>query len=207
VLKQGSQFSKPVNLGTQRTLRALATYSIPVSWIQCNLNVNSGASYNTTPSLVNYATNTANTSTLTEGVGVSSNISTDLDFTISYNANFNNVKNTIQSSMDNRYFSHVASIRFSWTFWQGFTIRTDARNQLYTRTQTGFNQSYTLWNLTFGKKFLQDDRGEISAQVFDLLNQNKNVSQTVTDTYIQEQQTKNLNRYVVVTFSYRLSNF
>jgi hypothetical protein len=207
VLKQGSQFSKPVNLGTQRTLRALGTYSIPVSWIQCNLNVNSGASYNTTPSLVNYATNTANTSTLTEGVGVSSNISTDLDFTISYNANFNNVKNTIQSSMDNRYFSHVANIRFNWTFWQGFTIRTDARNQLYTRSQTGFNQSYTLWNLTFGKKFLQDDRGEISAQVFDLLNQNRNVSQTVTDTYIQTQQTKNLNRYILVTFSYRLSNF
>jgi hypothetical protein len=207
VLKQGSQFSKPVNLGTQRTLRALATYSIPVSWIQSNLNLNSGISYNTTPSIVNYATNTANTTTFTEGLGVSSNISTDLDFTLSYNANFNNVQNTIQASMDNRYFSHVASLRFNWTFWEGFTIRTDVRNQLYTRAQTGFNQSYTLWNISFGKKFLQDNRGEISAQVFDLLNQNKNVSQTVTDTYIQEQQTKNLNRYFLVTFTYRLSNF
>ena len=207
ILKQGSQFSKPVNLGTQRTLRALATYGIPVSWIQSNLNLNSGISFSSTPSLVNYATNTASTSTFTEGLGISSNISTDLDFTLSYNANFNNVKNTIQASLDNRYFSHVASFRLNWTFWEGFTIRTDVRNQLYTRSQTGFNQSYTLWNLSFGKKFLQDNRAEISAQVFDLLNQNRNVSQTVTDTYIQEQQTKNLNRYILVTFSYRLSNF
>ena len=207
VLKQGSQFSRPVNLGTQRSLRALSTYSIPIKFIQSNVNLNSGISYNSTPSLINDAMNTAETTTLTEGAGISSNISTDLDFTISYNANFNNVTNTIQSSLNNRYFSHVARIRFNWTFWEGFTIRTDATNQLYTRSQTGFNQSYTLWNLTFGKKFLQDDKGELSLQVFDLLNQNKNVAQTVTDTYLQEQQTRNLNRYVLLTFSYRLSNF
>ena len=207
VLKQGSQFSKPMNLGTQRTLRALVTYGIPLSWIQSNLNLNGGVSLNSTPSMINYAMNTASTSTITGGAGLSSNISTDLDFTLTYNANFNNVKNTIQSSLDNKYYSHIASLRFNWIFWQGFTFRTDVRNQLYRRTQTGFDQNYTLWTLTFGKKFLQDDRGEISAQVFDVLNQNKNVSQTVTDTYIQEQQTKNLNRYVLLTFSYRLSNF
>ena len=206
-LKQGSQLSRPANLGTQRVVRALATYSIPVRLIQSNVNVNGGMSYSSTPTLVNYENNTSNTATATVGGGLSSNISTDLDFTISYSANFNNVTNTVQASLDNRYFSHVARIRFNWTFWDGWTIRTDATNQLYTRSQTGFNQSYTLWNLTFGKKFLQDNRGELSAQVFDVLNQNKNVSQTVTDTYLQTQQTKNLNRYVLLTFTYRLNNF
>lgn len=207
ILKQGAQLSRPVNLGTQRSVRALTTYSIPVGFIQSNVNVNGGISFNSTPSVLNNATNTASTSTFTAGAGIASNISTDLDFTISYNANFNNVTNTIQASLDNRYFSHVARVRFNWTFWEGFTIRTDATNQLYTRTQTGFNQSYTLWNMTFGKKFLQDNRGEIAVQVFDLLSQNKNVAQTVTDTYLQEQQTKNLNRYILFTFTYRLSNF
>jgi len=33
------------------------------------------------------------------------------------------------------------------------------------------------------------------------------VSQTVTDTYIEEQQTNNITRYFLVTFSYRLNNF
>ncbi|MCX6134401.1 MAG: outer membrane beta-barrel protein [Ignavibacteriales bacterium] len=207
VLKQGSQLSKPVNLGSQQNLRALVTYSIPISWIQCNVHLNSGVNYNETPSLINSATNTATTYTLSEGVGLSSNISTDLDFTLGYSANFNNVTNTIQASMDIRYFSHTANLRFNWTFWEGFTFRTDVRNQIYTRSETGFNQSYTLWNITIGKKFLQDNRGEISAQVFDVLSQNKNVRQTVTDTYIQEQQTKNLNRYFLLTFTYRLSNF
>ncbi len=207
LLRQGSQLSRPENLGTQRAIRALATYGIPVGLIQSNLNLNGGVSYNSTPTLVNDEANTANTATITVGAGVSSNISTDLDFTVSYNANFNNVRNTVQASLDNRYYSHIARVRFNWTFWEGFTIRTDTTNQLLSRPQTGFNQSYTLWNLTFGKKFLQDDRAEISGQVFDVLNQNKNVSQTVTDTYLQTQQTKNLNRYFLLAFTYRLNNF
>ncbi|TSA22783.1 TonB-dependent receptor [bacterium] len=207
LLKQGSQFSRPENLGTQRSLRGLLTYSFPFKLIQSIININTGLSYNGTPSILNNSGNTGHTYTLTQGLSISSNISTDLDFAISYNANFNTLKNSMQPDLDNQYFSHNAHFRLNWTFWEGFTFRTDVRNQLYTRAQTGFKQSYTLWNMTFGKKFLADNKGELSVQMFDLLNQNKNVSQTVTDTYIEEQQTNNITRYFLVTFSYRLNNF
>jgi hypothetical protein len=207
ILKQGSQLSRPQNLGDQNTLRAMATYSFPFTWISSNVNFNSGCTFNQTPSLINGATNTAKTLTFSEGFGVASNISKDLDFTISYTANFNSLKNSIQESMNNTYFSHNASIRFNWTFWGGLTFRTDARNQLYRRTEAGFNQTYTLWNMTLAEKFLKDNAAEISLQAFDLLNQNKNITQTVTDSYIEEQQTKNLHRYFLLTFTYRLNNF
>ncbi|MBF8295612.1 MAG: TonB-dependent receptor [Bacteroidetes bacterium] len=207
VLKQGSQFSRPENLGTQRSLRGLLTYGFPIKLILSNFNINAGLSYNSTPSVLNSSRNTGNSYALSTGLSIVSNISTELDFAISYNANFNQLRNSIQSDNDNDYFSHNASFRFNWTFWEGFTIRTDVRNQLYTRSQTGYRQEYTLWNVIIGKKFFSDNRAEISFQGFDLLNQNTNVNQTVTDTYIEEQQTKNLNRYFLLTFSYRLNNF
>ena len=207
VLKQGSQFSRPENLGTRRSLQGLLTYGIPIKLIQTNFNVNAGLTYNGTPSVLNSSRNTGNSYTLSSGISLVSNISTDLDFAISYNANFNQLRNSIQSDNDNDYFSHNASFRFNWTFWEGFTFRTEVRNQLYTRSQTGYRQEYTLWNVIIGKKFFSDNRAELSLQGFDLLNQNRNVNQTVTDTYIEEQQTKNLNRYFLLTFSYRLNNF
>jgi len=207
ILKQGSQLNRPLNLGNQNTLRAMATYSFPFTFISSNVNFNSGFTFNETPSLINGATNTARTTTFSEGFGVASNISQDLDFTVSYTANFNSLKNSIQASMDNTYFSQTASIRFNWTFWGGLTLRTDARNQLYTRTDVGYNQSYTLWNITLAEKFLKDNAGELSLQAFDVLNQNKNINQTVTDSYIEVQQTNNLHQYFLLTFSYRLSNF
>ena len=207
ILKQGSQLTRPLNLGNQNTLRAMATYSFPFTFISSNVNFNSGYTFNQTPSLVNGTTNTANTTTFSEGFGIASNISQDLDFTISYSANFNSLKNSIQASLDNKYFSHTASIRFNWTFWGGLTLRTDARNQLYTRTDVGYNQSYTLWNITLAEKFLKDNAGELSVQAFDVLNQNKNINQTVTDSYIEVQQTNNLHQYFLFTFTYRLNNF
>jgi len=207
VLKQGSQFSRPENLGTQHSLRGLLTYGFPIKIIQSNVNVNAGMSYNGTPSVLNYSQNSGNSYSLSTGLSLTSNISTDLDFALSYNANFNRLRNSIQTNQDNDYFSHNASFRFNWTFWEGFSIRTDVRNQLYTRSQTGYRQDYTLLNVTLGKKFLADNRAEISLQAFDLLNQNRNVTQSVTDTYIEDQQTKNLNRYFLLTASYRLNNF
>jgi hypothetical protein len=207
VLKQGSQFSRPENLGTRRSLQGLLTYGIPIKAIQTNFNVNAGLMYNGTPSVLNGSPNTGNSYTLSTGVSFVSNISTELDFAISYNANFNRLRNSIQSDNDNDYFSHNGSFRFNWTFWEGFTFRTEVRTQLYTRSQTGYRQEYTLWNVIIGKKFFSDNRAELSLQGFDLLNQNRNVNQTVTDTYIEEQQTKNLNRYFLLTFSYRLNNF
>lgn len=206
-LRQGSQFSRPENLGTRRSLQGLLTYGIPIKLIQTNFNVNAGLTYNGTPSVLNNSRNTGNSYTLSTGVSFVSNISTDLDFAISYNANFNQLRNSIQSNNDNDYFSHNASFRFNWIFWEGFSFRTEVRNRLYTRSQTGYRQEYTLWNVIIGKKFFSDNRAEISLQGFDLLNQNQNVNQTVTDTYIEEQQTKNLNRYFLLTFSYRLNNF
>lgn len=207
ILKQGSQLTRPLNLGNQNTLRAMGTYSFPFTFISSNVNFTSGLTFNQTPSLINSITNTANTITLSEGFGVASNISKDLDFAISYTANFNSLKNSIEASSDNTYFSHTASIRFNWTFWGGLTLRTDARNQMYTRSDVGYNQSYTLWNITLAEKFLKDNAGELSLQAFDVLNQNKNINQTVTDSYIEVQQTNNLHQYFLLTFTYRLSNF
>ncbi|MBM4161867.1 MAG: hypothetical protein FJ217_12325 [Ignavibacteria bacterium] len=199
--------SKPVNLGRQRTLRSMVNYSFPASFIMSNLNLNLGFTYTSTPSLINNATNTSYSSTLSPGLTLNSNISQDLDFSLSYRANFNSVENSIQANLDNKYFSHTASFRLNWIFWEGFVIRSDVRNQLNRRTETNFNQNFIMWNASIGKKLFANDQGEISFQVFDLLNQNRNVNQTVSDTYLEEQQTKNLNRYFLLTFSYRLTSF
>lgn len=80
-------------------------------------------------------------------------------------------------------------------------------NQFHSRSQTGYRQDHTLLKVIIGKKFLTDNRAEISLQGFDLLNQDWNVTQTVTDTHIEDQQTKNLNWYFLLAISYRPNNF
>ena len=61
--------------------------------------------------------------------------------------------------------------------------------------------------MSIGKKFLNNDRGEISLGVFDLLGQNNNLTRLVTETYIEDVQTNVLQQYVMLSFKYDLRNF
>jgi hypothetical protein len=167
--------------------------------------LNLGYTIGVTPSVINGLNNTITSNTVSPGISFNSNISPDFDCMLGYNANFNKVRNTAQANYD--YFSHTASGKLQWIFWQGFTFRTDVREQLNSNGATNLRQEFILWNISLGKKLFSNDRGEIMLQVFDVLNQNKNVTQSVEDTYIEEQRTNNLNRYFLLTFSYRLSGF
>jgi hypothetical protein len=204
LLRQGSQLSKPVNLDNQRSFRTMLTYSLPVRIVGALAHFNIGYTNTTTPSLINNQYNRSNSVTISPGLSLNSNISEDFDYMAMYGANFNTVKNSSQTGY--QYFYHTASGRIQWTFWEGFYIRTDARHQLNRNRTTNLEQKYTVWNAGFGKKLFANDRGEISFQVFDLLNENKNVVQTAEDTYLEEQRTNNLTQYYLLTFSYRLSS-
>jgi hypothetical protein len=205
VWNQGAQLTKPMNLGDQQSIRFMATYGTPIDLISSNMYLNLGYTIGVTPSIVSGLSNTISANTISPGISLNSNISQDFDCMLGYNANFNKVRNTTQANYD--YFSHTASGKLQWIFWQGFTFRTDVKEQLNSNGAANIRQEFVLWNLSIGKKLFSNDRGEIMLQVFDVLNQNKNVTQSVEDTYVEEVRTNNLNRYFLLTFTYRLSGF
>ena len=61
-----------------------------------------------------------------------------------------------------------------------------------------------IWNVGLGKKFLADQRGELRVTANDILNQNKNVSRSITDSYVQDTENQVLPKYFLVTFTYTL---
>jgi len=202
LMQQGTQLVVPVNLNGSWTSNAFLTYSLPVTWFKSILNLSSGFSYSHTPGLVNQIENFANTSTITGGSVLSSNISEDVDFTLSYQGNYNIARNTIDQTLNSNYYSHVASLKLNLIFWHGVVFRNEVSNTLYSGLSAGYDQDYVLWNISLGKKFFKDDRGELRLTATDILNQNKSVSRTVTDTYIQDTQNKVLGEYVILMFTY-----
>ena len=207
LLKSGTQLIRPVNLDGNWSFRSFLTYGLPIDLFKSNLNVNGGFSYNRTPGMINSIQNLSNVYTLSPGFVLGSNISTELDFTASYTANFNQVRNSVQSQSDNNYFSQTAGLRFNWIFWQGVVLRSDVINTLYRGLTAGANQNYVLWNVSLGKKFLKDDKGELMLTVYDVLDQNRSISRTVTETYIEDATSRVMQRYFMLTFTYTLREF
>ncbi len=206
VLTPGSQLSKPVNMNGYWNYRSLATYTFPIKFIKTNFSINGGFTYTKQPGLINNENNQSKNYGYTGGVNFASNISQYIDFNISYNAGYNEVVNTTQPKNNITYYSGNAAASINLLSKSGWVLHTDLANQTYTGLSTGFNQNYTLWNASAGKKFLKNQRGDLRLSVFDILKQNQSITRTTTASYIQDVQTNVLQRYFMLMFTYKVNN-
>ena len=207
ILNPGSQLSYPVNMNGYWNMRSFFTYGLPVDLLKSNLNFNTGFGYTRTPGVINENLNISNSYNFNQGMVLGSNISENVDFTISYNGTYNIVKNSVQSEIDDSYYYHLLGIKFNWIFWKGLVFTNEVVHNFYQGLADSYNQDYLLWNLSFGKKVFANQRGELKLTVYDLLDQNRNISRTITDSYIQDQETETLRQYFMVSFTYHIRNF
>lgn len=207
LVKRGAQLTIPQNLDGAWNIRTLVTVGFPIKPIKCNLNFNTGLSYNKLPSLINSRLNESNTYGINVGTVLSSNISEKLDFTLTYNLNYNLVDNTIQPQLNSDYFFQIGSLQFNWEFWKGFFFQNSVTYQQYNGLSASVTDSYTLWNFNLGKKVFKNKAGEIKLSCYDILDQNKSISRIVTDMYIEDSDTEVLRQYFMLTLTYNLRKF
>ncbi|MCC6582918.1 MAG: TonB-dependent receptor [Chitinophagales bacterium] len=200
----GAQFVQPVNLNGYWNTRTFITYGFPISKLKSNMNVNGGFVYTRTPTLINTARNTANSFAFNAGFSLSSNISKKIDFTLSYNANYTIIRNSLQQQNNNNYFNHTASARFNYQFWKGFVFNTSVSNTLNAGGSASYNISYWLLNASLAYKFLKDESLEVKFSANDILNQNTNITRNVTEVYTEDVSSTALRRYFMGTITYTL---
>lgn len=202
-LKRGSQYTTPVNLDGYKSLRSFFTYSMPVKFIKSNINLSTGFSYSRLPGLSNDVQTITNNYIYNAGVVIASNVSEYIDFNVFYNVNLNNAKSaTIQES---KQINQNTGAQLNLLTKKGWFLMNDVSFQRY--TGDGIPATYTLWNAGVGKKFLKNRVGELKLTVFDLLKQNQSIYRTVSDNYIEDSESKVLQQYFMLTFSYSLKNF
>ena len=200
----GVTLIKPVNLNGNWNIRSFFTYGSPIKFLKSNINLNAGVSYNKLPGITNYNKIITDNYTYNGGVVLSSNISQYIDFNLSYNTSYN----TIAQQPDNNYNTSTAGIQFNLLSKSGWFLQNDLNNQTYNYKSTAIpDQNFWLWNVSAGKKFFKDQKGELKLSVFDLLKQNKSITRTVAETYVEDVQSQVLQRYFMLTFTYKLKNF
>src|SRR5690606_33535684 len=111
-------------------------------------------------------------------------------------------RNSLRENLNGRYYNFSGRFDLSWQFLEKLIFRTDINYENYQGLADAYNQQYMLWNVSIGTKFMQENRGEISLKVYDLLDQNSNVQRNVTATYIEDVQTKVLQRYFMISLTY-----
>ena len=206
-IRRGSQLSRPVNLDGQYSLRSFLMYSRPLAFMKSNFSTNASATFSRTPGMLNGKMNFAESPSLGGGIGLSSNISKAVDFTLSYNLNYTSVKNSLTSSQNNSYVSQILGAKLNLVFKERLVLNGDFSQNLYNGLSAGINTNFALVNLGMGYKFLKGKQAELRATVFDLLRQNTNISRNITETYTEDSRSNNLQRFFMLTFTYTLRVF
>lgn len=212
-LLQNDQLTKPVNVDGYYSLRSFVTFAVPLKFIKSNLNMNGGFNYSHIPGIFNQQDIKSNNYTYSLGTVIGSNVSQYVDFTISYSANYNTVvaesPNTFTGKVEKsnqNFFSHTGSVQLNLLSKKGWFFQNDLNNQLQHQNVT---EQYWLWNMSVGKKFLKDRKGELKLTAFDVLKQNVSFSRSVSDdgNSIYTQRSQVLTQYFLLTFTYNLRNF
>ena len=208
LLNNGAHLSVPVNLNYYSNNKVYMTYGLPFDIIKSNLNLTGGLNYTHTPGEVNNAADFSNDWVPSAGVVISSNVSQNLDFTLSYTGNYNFIKNSMQGMANNNYYNHTASFKINWIFLKGVVLNSNISNSYYSTLSTSSgNINYYLWTSYIGYKFLKDRSLEARFTVFDMLNQNKSVSRIVAANYVENDITNILRQYGMFQLTYTLRNF
>lgn len=204
---KGAQLSRPVNLDGYMNLRSNLTYGFPVDFLMSNMNLSAGVNYSQTPGIQNNLSLKTRSLSLVPEVVLTSNISENLDFTLSYNADFQKVSNNLQKTNNYDYLTHSGKAKVSWIIWQGIILENNLNWKCYTGSAMEKEEQFWLWNASLGKKFLKNNRAELKLSAYDILKQNRAFSRTIADAYIQTSYSNVLSRYFMLTFTYNLQQF
>src|SRR6185436_3046590 len=127
---------------------AFGVYSRPTKFLKSILSLNGGGSFTRTPTEINGITGIGTNYSMRSGVVLSSNISQNLDFTVSYWGTYNISKNTRSSTSNGDYFTHSAGLRLNSVIGPGIVVRQEVNHNLQTGVPSQYGQNLVLWNAT-----------------------------------------------------------
>ena len=135
-------------------------------------------------------------------VTLGSNISENVDFTVTWRGTYS-YNNSTLSNFNNQYFMHYLRGNIKAVLPLGFTLTSSVNFTHFIVYTHNFNDLFTLWNISVGKKVL-NGLGEVELCVDDVLNQNTSFGRYVIANYSQLRYNSVLGRTYLLKFTYNL---
>lgn len=201
----GRKRTKPVNVDGVVMLNNDMSIGWPLRFIKASIKFNTGLSYSRTIQFINTVRNNINNLSLDPNLEITKNFNDKLDLSVYGGFTYNRARYSLQSLLNNTYFTQEYGADINWQLPRRFNIATDFRYTISSQRSAGFNAKVPLWNASIGKQFLKFNRGEIKLTVFDLLNENQAIVRNTNANYIEDQNNRVLRRFFLLGFTYSLN--
>lgn len=201
----GRKTTKPVNVDGVYNLSNDVSLGWPLRFIKATLNFNTGFGYSKTIQFINTVRNNIYNISVDPNVEITKSFKEKFDLTVGAGFTYNKANYSLQSSLNNNYFTQDYTIDAGLQLPKNFYLSTDFRYTISSQRSAGFNAKVPLWNASFSKLFLKYNRGELKLSVYDLLNENQAIVRNTNSNYIEDQNNRVLKRFFLLGFTYSLN--
>lgn len=206
-LRRGITYNKFVNMDHAFTGFLFANYTFPIKPLKSNFSINGNYTYSQNPSIVNLRENMTRTNMFSLGSMLSSNVSPDVDFSLSYNPKYFINTFSLDGLPNNNYWIHTVGNNVRLTLFKNFVWSYDFSYNYNSQIDAAINQHIFLLGSSLAYKFLKNRQLEAKITVFDIFNQNQNISRTITNNTIVDSRINAMNRYGLFTLTYSFKKF
>lgn len=205
ILPNGSRITMPVNADGNSFLVGNFNAGFPLKKLKSRVDIGlSGSSFRNI-SFINDQKNTIDNIILTPNIGYQFSLDTTLEIHLTARVNINQAKYSLQPQLNNRFFQQVYGLDITNFLPKGFVLNNTLDYTINTGRADGFNTIVPFWNISLAKSFLKYKKGELKFTVLDVLNKNIGINRTANQNFIQDTRYNVLQRYFLLSFSYRLN--
>lgn len=200
----GRQITTPQNTDGYYALNTFVGFGKPIK--KFIVNVTSNAGYSNDKSYYNnelYTTQNLNLGFNTRMNYNGSKLIAAPIARINYNKAWYSTERLSNTDYMNYSLGFDVQYEFPWNIKIGSDI-THTTNKGYSE---GYNISSTIWNAFVSKQIFKNKKGQLKFQVYDILKDNKSITRTTSENYIEDTRVNALTQFFMFSFSYSFSKF
>jgi hypothetical protein len=208
----GAQLTTPQNENGYYNVSAFYNYSRPYKNRRFVLNINGILNFNHNINLVESIRNVGKNWVIGQGFNFEFNHKEWLEFAVGANYTLNAItyknRSVTQTLLENdQYSAWTVTSNMNISIPKNWILKYDleyAMNQGLTAT---VGKNVAVMNASIEKQIFKKKTGIIRLHGFDLFNQGSNITRTISANSIIDSRSNRLNRYFMLTFTYRLQKF
>jgi len=202
-----SEINTLINVSHDYRMDANVDFSTPVRKLGLNFNAKINESWNQGISLVNGQDNVNTNFTHSLTLSVNNRKNEKIDISVGGSFRITDARYSQQKSIDLKYYNTTAFADINYTPSEKWYFGLTADLSRYDEESFGNSITVPLLRAEVTRYFLKNNRGVLTFQLFDILDENKGVERISEMNYLLEKQSNTIGRYAMIIFKYRLNKF
>ncbi len=200
------QVIHPINVKDDLLINSYLTFGTPLRFMKSRINLTINSMYNNGIDIINEVENNTNRLINTFDISLENRKKEIVDILVGGKVTHNLTKYSKNSDYNQSFFDQTYYGDVTVNFAKSWSVSTSMDVTVYTKTSFGAAETVPIWKASLSK-FILNERGQIKLSAVDLLNKNVGINRSSSYNYLQEQTIKSLGRYVMLSFTWKISKF